>query len=117
MTKRVQIVSLLMAVFGLASISLPAYAHTEGACKEDMKKLCGDIKPGDGKMHDCMMAHEADISQACKDNMKEGKEKWKEKKKEVMEACQADIKQFCANVTPGEGREFACLRAYEDKLS
>jgi hypothetical protein len=114
---RVRIVSTFTAVFTLISIAVPVFAHEEGACREDIKKLCGDVKPGGGGIRDCMKAHEADLSQGCKDNMAEGKKKFEEKKKELEQACQADIKQFCANVTPGQGREFACLRAYEDKIS
>ncbi len=95
----------------------PAFALEDGACKEDMKRLCGDIKPGDGRIHDCMKSHEAEISQGCKDNMAQMKEKHKEMRKEIKEACAADMKQFCANVTPGEGREMACLHSYSDKLS
>ena len=115
--KHMRMVSIMAVVFGLTGSVLPAFAHEEGACREDVKKLCGDVKPGGGAIGDCLKSHEADLSQGCKDNIAEGKKKFEEKKKEVMEACQADLKQFCANVTPGEGREFACLRAYEDKIS
>ena len=115
--KHVRIVSIMTAVFGLISIARPAMAHEEGACGEDVKKLCGEVKPGGGAFHDCLKTHEADLSQGCKDNIAEVKKKFEDKRKEVMGACQADLKQFCANVTPGQGREFACLRAYEDKLS
>ena len=32
-------------------------------------------------------------------------------------ACNEDIKKYCSNVTPGEGRVFHCMQAYEDKIS
>jgi hypothetical protein len=32
-------------------------------------------------------------------------------------SCRKDIKKFCANVTPGEGRMVYCMQAYEDKIS
>src|SRR5258708_6377532 len=115
--KHMQMVSIMAVVFGLTGAVSPSFAHEEGACKEDVKKLCGDVKPGDGAIRDCMKAHEADLSQGCKDNMTEGKKKFEEKKKALEAACGADIKQFCANVTPGQGREFACLHAYDDKIS
>lgn len=115
--KHVRSVSIVMFVFGWASVARPADAFTDGACKADMQKFCADVKPGNGAIRDCMTAHEADFSQPCKDNMAEMKQKFEEKKKEFDAACGADLKQFCANVTPGEGREFSCLRAYSDKLS
>jgi len=117
MTKHMRIVSLFGVILSLAAFTQPASAHTEGACKDDAKKFCANIKPGDGRMMDCMKQHEAELSQACKDNRAEMKQKMEDKRKEMQEACKTDIKQYCANVTPGEGREFACLHAYSDKLS
>ena len=35
----------------------------------------------------------------------------------VVKGCEAEIKQFCSQVTPGEGRMLACFFAHEDKLS
>lgn len=32
-------------------------------------------------------------------------------------ACSTDIKHYCKDVTPGEGRIASCLRAYNDKVS
>jgi hypothetical protein len=31
--------------------------------------------------------------------------------------CARDIKKFCSNVTPGEGRMIYCMQAHEDKIS
>ena len=35
----------------------------------------------------------------------------------VLDACEADFKQYCSQVTPGEGRLLHCAAAHEDKLS
>jgi hypothetical protein len=35
----------------------------------------------------------------------------------VKKACEKELKSYCNNVTPGEGRIASCLYAYEDKLS
>jgi hypothetical protein len=32
-------------------------------------------------------------------------------------ACAADIKKYCKDVTPGEGRMIYCMQAHEDKIS
>src|SRR6267142_2257097 len=50
---------------------------------------------------------------ACREDNK----KMKERMEEIKQACAADLKQFCANVTPGQGRDIACLKSYEDKIS
>jgi Cysteine rich repeat len=36
---------------------------------------------------------------------------------QVLEGCNSELTQYCAEVTPGEGRLLSCLYAYEDKLS
>jgi hypothetical protein len=35
----------------------------------------------------------------------------------VLDGCNSELAQYCAEVTPGEGRLLACLYAHEDKLS
>ena len=36
---------------------------------------------------------------------------------QVQEGCSSELAQYCAEVTPGEGRLLACLYAHGDKLS
>ncbi len=35
----------------------------------------------------------------------------------VVRGCETELKNYCQDVTPGEGRILACLYAYGDKLS
>lgn len=35
----------------------------------------------------------------------------------LLNACEADINNFCSQVTPGEGRLLHCMAAHEDKIS
>ena len=35
----------------------------------------------------------------------------------VARGCEKELTEYCANVTPGEGRILACMYAHEDKLS
>ncbi len=35
----------------------------------------------------------------------------------VTKGCEKELKTYCKDVTPGEGRVLACLYAHEDKLS
>ncbi len=39
------------------------------ACKEDMKKLCAETKPGGGRLVQCLKQHEAELSAGCKQRM------------------------------------------------
>ena len=44
-------------------------------------------------------------------------EKLNAKVAKLESACARDIKKYCSNVTPGEGRLIYCMQAYEDKIS
>lgn len=37
--------------------------------------------------------------------------------KKVFQACKADIKQYCKEVQPGDGRIAACLRTNQENLA
>lgn len=39
------------------------------ACKGDAKKLCQDIKPGGGRILQCLKQHEGELSADCKETM------------------------------------------------
>jgi hypothetical protein len=48
----------------LALVSPPIYAEGDtekekGPCREDVKKFCGEIKPGGGAIVKCMKEHES----------------------------------------------------------
>src|ERR1041385_357218 len=101
MKPRVFILSVMTTVLLIPGLRSRAAAFTPGACREDAQKFCGEVAP-DGKK-DCMQQHEGEFSQACKDNLAEGKQKMQQKMQEIREACQQDLKHYCANVTPGEG--------------
>lgn len=35
----------------------------------------------------------------------------------LVKACETDIRSYCSQVTPGEGRMLHCMAAHEDKIS
>ena len=39
------------------------------ACHDDAQKLCKDVKPGGGRIVQCLKQHEGELSQACKEHM------------------------------------------------
>jgi hypothetical protein len=53
---------------------------------------------------------QSDLVKAVQDKLTAGIAK-------LQSACSEDIKKYCSNVTPGEGRVLHCMQAYEDKIS
>jgi len=60
--------SLTALAFALA-LTAPALAKDGSdpfaACHQDMQRLCGDVKPGEGRIIKCMMDNEARASAGC----------------------------------------------------
>jgi hypothetical protein len=85
----------------------------KGACKADFEKFCKDVKPGQGRIVNCMKQHEAELSAACRDQIADTREK----AQDFTKACRADYEKICKDVKPGQGRIIRCLKAHETILS
>jgi hypothetical protein len=85
----------------------------KGACREDVDKFCKGIKPGGGRIWACLKSHEAELSQACTDQIAAATKKMKD----FTKACRPDAQKFCKGVRPGKGRIISCLKSHESELS
>jgi Cysteine rich repeat len=50
------------------------FAKVHVACAADVERLCKDTKAGRGRVHACLKAHEADLSDGCKAALQEARE-------------------------------------------
>ena len=59
----------VIATIALALISLAAArptAHAQLAyCQSDIQRLCAGIRPGDGRLEECLKAHENEVTVGC----------------------------------------------------
>ncbi len=112
-----RVVLAVVIVFGLSvAAERVVFAQRErgqGPCAGDVQKFCKDVQPGGGRIARCLKEHESDLSPACKEKIAEVKEEVKE----VAQACQGDVQQFCKDVKPGGGRIARCLKEHKDELS
>jgi hypothetical protein len=79
------------------------------ACAADIKAQCADVKPGGGKLKDCVKAHFSDLSEDCQVAIIRAAA--------VGRACKADVKQFCADVKPGKGAIADCMKSHAADIS
>jgi hypothetical protein len=109
------IISLIIAVMflGVMSVAQSQEVNKIGPCKDDIEKLCKDVKPGQGRILKCMREHENELSPVCKDHVLAAREK----AESFLRACKSDISKYCQDIKPGSGRIINCLRKHESELS
>lgn len=59
-----------------AALSLPDLLSLRQACGNDIKSLCPDMSPGDGRIMQCMMVHASSVSAGCAAMLKAEKAKF-----------------------------------------
>jgi Golgi apparatus protein 1 len=85
------------------------------ACQADAQKLCPGTKPG-AERRQCMEEHKDQVSPECRELFSRVAEPHGAVG-EAVRACRADVKTFCKDVKPGEGRIAECLKQHKGELS
>jgi cysteine rich repeat protein len=85
----------------------------QGACKQDVEKLCKDVQPGEGRVLACLEEHQSEVSHKCAGNLKQVKQALKQ----VSAACEPDIEKFCWNTPIGKGGIAKCLKQHSSELT
>lgn len=97
---------------GLLFCTLTTTAFAAGSCKEDIARLCPDVKAGGGRILACLKAHQASVSPGCLEHLMNVRQA-----KEIRQACRDDAAVICSDVKPGKGRIIKCLEQHPGELS
>ena len=75
--------------------AIMAKERSIGVCAADIKAKCAEVKPGGGRIKDCVKTHVAEFSDACKARLA--------RVAEISKACTTDVKESCP------GKERSCI--------
>jgi hypothetical protein len=93
-----------------------AIGRIEGACREELRKFCSTVTPGEGRLLLCMQAHEDKLGNQCELALFDASrnvQQTMQKIARVAEACWADIQMQC-----GDGSSIAqCITQRRASLS
>lgn len=64
-----------LAVFSFAASAPIGHAQQFAYCKTDIRRLCAEIRPGGGRVAQCLKAHENEVSIGCAKELKQMKSK------------------------------------------
>ena len=112
-------------VFPGLTVGLGASAADQNPCSEDIAKFCGNVKPSQRALMECLEEHESRLSDACKDyeaKMERPRAESREvitQRMRVSQACREDVSKFClcATVQPATGGVLACLNEHAVEIS
>ena len=110
---RVQLCVLSLVLLSVSGGDSPCAAEEELPCAEEIAKYCKEVKPGGGRILNCLDEHQKDLSASCKKKLKESKKRLMK----AQQACTGDMEKFCKDVQPGGGRILKCLRERSQELS
>lgn len=86
--------------------------NAQGACHDDIERLCKDVQPGEGRVLQCLNSHKADVSKGCASAIQDLKAQLKK-----LSACEPDVEQFCWDAPVGKGGIRQCLKKHDAELS
>ena len=93
----------------LLSASAAVAQQSGKPCTGDVKKLCADVKPGEGRLMACMKSHLGDLSETCQDRVLTVAVTGK--------VCKGDIAKLCAGIEPGTGGIRKCIKSHIAEVS
>jgi hypothetical protein len=89
-------------------------------CKKEMETFCKGVTPGEGRILACLYAFEDKLSSRCEFALYDAASQLERAVNALnysANECREDIKSYCSNVKPGEGRILDCLDKKKETLS
>jgi len=108
------------AIVGLVASFAASALAADHPCQQDAERLCKGVEPGQGRIVKCLQQHEADLSDACRNEgrkISEERGAHRAMVQDVRQSCRDDAQKLCSEVKPGGGRIARCLRSHKSELS
>ncbi len=89
-------------------------------CKKEIETYCKGVKPGEGRILACLYAYQDKLSNRCEYALYDAASQLQQAITAinyVASECRDDLKTFCSNVKPGEGRLIDCISKNKEKIS
>jgi hypothetical protein len=89
-------------------------------CKQDIETYCKGVKPGEGRILACLYAYQDNLSNRCEYALYDAAaqlERAVAALTYLANECKEDLKAYCSDVKPGEGRLINCIDKNMAKVS
>ena len=124
MRKMVICVVVLGCVMFLGGIAVaqqkgPVEKVLEG-CSKEFETFCKDVTPGEGRLLACLYAYNNKLSTRCEYALYDAATQLEHALNAlsyVANECRDDLKKYCSDVKPGEGRLIDCIAKKKDVIT
>ena len=110
----------MMFVGGVAIAEQGPVEIVAEGCKKDIETYCKGVTPGEGRILACLYAYQDKLSNRCEYALYDAAaqlEKAVNALTYLANECRDDLKTFCSDVKPGEGRLIECIGKNKEKIS
>ena len=112
--------ALIFTVVTVASAGGSLVETVAKGCEKELNSYCANVTPGEGRILACLYAHGDKLSGQCEYALYDAAvqlERAVAALSYLANECDADLEQYCASVTPGQGRLIDCLDRNSKKIS
>jgi hypothetical protein len=110
---------MLLGGLALAEEKGPVETVLDG-CQKDIETYCKGVKPGEGRILACLYAYQDKLSNRCEYALYDAAaqlERAITALTYLANECKDDLKKYCSDVKPGEGRLINCIDKNMEKVS
>ncbi|MFT0862194.1 hypothetical protein [Ancylobacter sp. G4_0304] len=107
---------LVLGTSAIASAQTMSYAEAgariAGSCGASIERFCAKDNIGTGRVLGCLRQHEADVPAQCFADFQavsESIDKRVAAQARAFQVCEANIREYCPGVKPGDARVLDCL--------
>ena len=89
-------------------------------CQKEIQTYCKDVTPGEGRVLACLYARWDKLSDQCDNALYDSAAQLQRAVSAlsyVVNECRDDMKTYCANIQPGDGRLLQCINRNDAKVS
>jgi len=89
-------------------------------CKTELETYCKTVTPGEGRVLACLYAYGDKLSGRCEYALYDAAaqlEKAVNALTYLANECRDDLKAYCSDIKPGEGRLIECIGKNKEKIS
>lgn len=116
----IAVIGSIVLTGGSASAQQKLLESVKQGCEKELTTFCKDVTPGEGRVLACLYAFQDKVSTKCEYALYDAAAQLERAVTALAYAaneCRDDLKKFCADVQPGQGRLLNCLDKSEKSVS